>query len=95
MFIYNSSSNCHNFEEDMLINEKKLISHEGIFFFPLWKKDIIKMNLFFSIYVCVCMYVFGCVCECVTTIRSNPCLVIMRGEITLTMNMKIESLNVS
>ena len=51
------------------------------------------MNLFFSIYVCVCMYVFGC--ECVTTIRSNPSLVIMRGEIMLTMNMKIESLNVS
>lgn len=41
------------------------------------------------------MYVFGCVCECVTTIRNNPSLVIMRGEITLTMNMKIESLNVS
>lgn len=63
------------------------------FFFSLWKKDFIKMNLFFSIYVCVCMYVFGC--ECVTTIRSNPSLVIMRGEIMLTMNMKIESLNVS
>lgn len=81
----------------MLINKKKLISHESIFFFffALWKKGVIKMNLFFSIYVCVCMYVFGCVCECVTTIRNNPSLVIMRGEITLTMNMKIESLNVS
>ena len=27
-------------------------------------KGFIKMNLFFSIYVCVCMYVFGCVCVC-------------------------------
>ena len=77
----------------MLINEKTNFArkHFFFFFFAVWKKEIIKMNLLFSIYACVCMYVFGRVCECVTTIRSNPTLVIMRGEITLTMSMKIES----
>ena len=50
----------------MLINEKTNFARKHFFFFfAVWKKEIIKMNLFFSIYDCVCMYVFGCVCECV------------------------------